>query len=94
MDPLEGLGDHGTDTQQEGTLGCPVSRASHSVVLATQNDERRLRRAVVQRGVVHGLDLTVEEVRRVAALGAGSELVANPDVGKRPSRHDAIVATP
>ena len=39
VDPLEALGDHRTDTEQIGALGCPVTGGTRAVLLAGEHHE-------------------------------------------------------
>ena len=40
VDPLERLGDHGADAEQQRALGRPVARRAGAVLLAGDDDER------------------------------------------------------
>ncbi len=94
MDALERLGDHRADAEQQRALGRPVARGARAVLLAREHDERRPGRLVPLGRVEDRDPLARRQVLRHAALGAGHEEVAEPDVRERPARHDAVVAAP
>src|SRR5690606_36951069 len=70
----------------------PVAARTHAVDLAGDHDGRHALGDVAAAGVVDALDLAVGEVGRVAALGAGGDLVLEPDVRERAAGHDPVVA--
>ena len=93
MDALVGLGDDGLDAEQRGALGRPVARRAGAVLLARQDDQRGARGDVVLGRLEDARHLAVGgEVARHATLGAGGQLVAQPDVGEGAADHDLVVA--
>src|SRR5690606_27013473 len=90
VDPLEALGDHRLDAQQECPFGRPVAARSGAVLVAAEHHQWGLRGDIFHRRVVDELDLPGREVGRDAALGPGRDLVADPDVGEGPSHHDLV----
>ena len=63
-----------------------------AVVRPGQDDERYAVGGVADGGLVDGHRLAAGLVAGPAALGAGRELVAEPDVGERAPDHDLVVA--
>ena len=94
MDALEALGEHRLDAEQLRALGGPVARRARAVLLAREHDERHAFGRVLHRGVVDRRRRAVGQVHRDAALGAGREPVAQPDVRERAAHHHLVVAAP
>ncbi len=94
MDPLVGLGDDRADAEQGRTLGRPVTRRTRTVLLAGEDHQRHSIGGVLLRRVVDRQLLAVGQVPGDPALGAGSQHVAQPDVGERPADHHLVVAAP
>ena len=92
VDALVALGDHGADAEQQRALGGPVARRAGAVLLADERDERHVLGAVALGGVEDRERLAGRQVRRVAALAAARERVAQADVAERAAHHDLVVA--
>ena len=92
MDALVGLGDHGAHAEQRGALGGPVAGRAGAVLLAGQDHQRHALGLVGRRRVVDAHLLAIGQVAGHAALGAGRELVAQPDVGEGAADHHLVVA--
>ena len=91
VDPLEGLGDDGPDSQEEGSLGGPVPGASGSVLLSCEDDEGGHVLLVLLGGLEDGSLASVGHVLGPAALASGDQLVPEPDVGEGSPDHDLVV---
>ena len=94
VDPLVGLGDDGPDAEQRRALGRPVARRAGAVLLAGQDDQRgaRPRRSAARRRRSTSTSPPAVKSPGDAALGAGRQLVAQPDVGERAADHHLVVA--
>ena len=90
VDALVRLGDDGAHAEQRGALGGPVAARAAAVLLAGQDDQRGALGLVGLRRLVDGRLLAVLDGD--AALGAGRQLVAQPDVGEGAADHDLVVA--
>ena len=93
VDALEALGEHGADAEQQ-RCPWPPSRAT----TPSRTPCPRARRAARRRPRSGWRRRRSSSARRSgrcrvhAALGAGRELVAQPDVGERAADHDLVVA--
>ncbi len=83
VDALEALGDHGADAEQQRALGRPVARRAGAVLLADERHERHVLGRVALGGVEDRERIARGQVRRVAALLAARERVAQADVAER-----------
>ena len=92
MNAPAALSDHGSDTKEEGSLGCPISRRAHSVVHTGQHNEWDSLGVIAQTRVVHTLGLAVGEVNGPSAFGRGRKLISDANVGERPPCHHTIIA--
>src|SRR5690606_35040730 len=94
VDALEALGNHGTDAEQLRALRRPVARRARAVLLAGDDEQWHAVTLVAHRGVVDTRRLARWQELGEAAFGAGRDLVAQADVGKRPAHHHFVVAAP
>ncbi len=97
MDALVRLRDDSLHAEQRRALGGPVAGRPGAVLLAGQDDERNAVLLVVHGGVVDRRLRRLAPTRRAevageAALDAGHQLVAEPDVRERAADHDLVVA--
>ena len=92
MDTLEALGDHRLDAEQHGALRRPVARRPGAVFLARQDHQRRAGLLVPHRCVVDRQLFAGRDVHGDSALGAGSQQVAQADVGEGATHHHLVVA--
>ena len=99
MDPLEALGDHGADTEQQRAFGGPVARAAGAVLLAGDHDQRHAFGLVLHRGVEDALDFALRSrhpIRRQLegpiTLAVGHQLVAQAHIAKGAAHHHLVVA--
>src|SRR5579875_2606743 len=92
VDPLERLGQDGPDAEQRRALGGPVAGRPGAVLLAAQHDQRRALLDVPAGRVVDAHLLVFGQLGGDAALGAGREQVAQPDVRERAADHHLVVA--
>src|SRR5215212_91200 len=91
--PLEALRDDRPDTEQERSLGRPVTRGAGAVLLAREHDEGDVFLPILHGRLVDGGLLAVGEVNGVASL-PGDELVAQPDVAEGAAHHHLVVTAP
>ena len=94
MDPLEALRDGGPDAEKLRALSGPVARAAGAVFLTGDDQERHVRRLVLDRRVVDRHLLAVRLVDRDAALFPRHHQVADADVREGAPRHHAVVPAP
>ena len=92
MDPLEALRQHGPNPEERGPLGRPVTRRSRAVFLAGEDHQGNAVGLIPLGGVVDRHLLPVREVPGHAALGTGSQLVAEANVGEGAPDHDLVIA--
>ncbi len=92
MDSFVAFRDHRPDALKVRSLGRPVARRPRTVLLARKHDQRRAVLLIAHGGIVDGGDLLLGEVGRVAAFGAGGELVADAYVREGAADHHLVVA--
>src|SRR6185312_5015351 len=94
VDAFIAFGDHGADTQKRGAFGGPIPGGAGAVLFAGQDDQGNFFPAVADGGVKNGGRFAARQMARVAALGAGGELIAQADIGEGPAHHYFIVSAP
>src|SRR5205085_2978692 len=80
VDPLEALGDRGSNPEQQRPLRRPVARRAGSILLARDHELRNALLAVAARDVEDEPFLAVREVDGVRPLALAREGVAEPNV--------------
>ena len=93
MNSLVACCDDRLDSQQSGSLGCPVATATGAILLSCENDERGLLRRILMGCIKDAETLTVRLVERLPTLDSRKHEVLDPNVGERAPCHDAVIAT-
>ncbi len=92
MNALETFGEHGADAEKDRPLGGPIARGAGAIFFSGDHDQRRFFVAVFHGRVVDGHFFAAGLMDRPAAFGAGSELIAQANVGERAAHHHFVIA--
>src|SRR6202162_4921609 len=92
MDAFERLRDHGTDTEQDRTLGRPIARGTAAVFLAGEHHERNMVGLVAHGSIVDRHALLRRIVDGEAAFDARHYLVLDADIAESAAHHDLMIA--
>ena len=92
MDALVGLGDHGVDTLEIGSLGSPITRGTRAILVTSKDNELLASILVLLGGIEDGHLLTSGHMD-----GSGADLryhlVDKTDIGKGATGHDLIITS-
>ena len=92
MDALVGLGYHGVDTLEIGSLSCPITRGTRAVLVTSKDYELLASILVLLGGIEDGHLLTGGHMD-----GSGADLryhlVDQTDIGEGATGHDLIVTS-
>ncbi|MDX6694663.1 MAG: hypothetical protein QOF02_2266 [Blastocatellia bacterium] len=94
MNALEALRDDGLHAEQARAFGRPVTRTARAVFVARKDDERNVRRLIMNRSVVDAHLLVDGLQASHAAFDAGNHQIPDADVGERAAHHHMMIAAP
>ncbi|GBF30567.1 hypothetical protein MnTg04_00508 [bacterium MnTg04] len=94
MDAFVTFCDYRLHAEQFGSLGRPVARGAGTVFLAGNDQQRSPFVTVTHGGFVDGQLFAAGLMAGPAALGTGSQLVSQADIGKGAAHHHFVVTAP
>src|SRR5438105_14114724 len=94
MDTFKTLGNHNFYPKEPSSLRRPISARSSTVLMPGDHDQWNTFLLITYRCLVDGKLIATWIVLRHSSFDAGYHQILDPNIGKRPTRHDQVVAAP